>query len=82
MNSEALPSLLSLLPNIFGLCSWWYNCENVRASDIVNFFYGRFSPGLGILFYNQIKFNLSIYNSNQTWDSSQLCIFESKPGVE
>ena len=42
----------------------------------------RFSLRLGILFSNHIKLNLSICDSNQIWDSSQLCIFGFKPGFE
>ena len=37
------------------------------------------SPRLGILFSNYIKQNLYIYDSKQTWDSSQLYLFKSKP---
>ena len=46
------------------------------------YFYGKIQSTILDLIYNQIKLNLSIWDSNQTWDSSELCIFESKNGVE
>ena len=68
---------------IFLLIDRLMECDNLQASGFVVFLYIlRFSPWHGILFSNQIKLNLSIFYSNQTWDSSLLCLFEYRLGVK
>ena len=57
-------------------------CDNAQGSELATIlFIVKLSTLLESLFTHWIKLNLSICDSNQTWDSSQLYIFKSKPVV-
>ena len=65
------------MTQIFSVSNEWGSVKMYELVRLQHFFNGKIQSTTWDIIFNQIKLNLSIYNSNQTWDLSYRSLLKS-----